>query len=56
MKKIFYIEKHVKIFQTREKLLKISKISTKLSKKVNEIQNHLKKKKKKNIFSKNKFL
>ena len=53
MKRIFYIKKHMKIFQICEKLSKITKISTKLSKKVNEIQNHFSKKSKKNDLLKN---
>ena len=44
MKKIFYIEKHIRIFQICEKLSKITKISIKSSKKINEIQNHFSKK------------
>ena len=47
MKKIFYIEKYIKIFQVYEKLSKIVKVSTK-SKKINEIQNYFSKKQKKN--------
>ena len=51
MKKIFYIKKHIKFFQTCEKLSKITKISTKLSKKVNEIQYYFSKKLKKKQFA-----
>ena len=55
MKKIFYIEKHIRTFQICEKLLKIAKISTKLLKEINEIQNHFSKKLEKTICSKAKF-
>ena len=44
MKKILYIEKHIKTFQIYKKLLKITKISTKSSKEINEIQNYFSKK------------
>ena len=54
MKKIFYIEKHIKTFQIYKKLSKIAKISTKLSKKINEIQNYFSKKQKKNNLLENK--
>ena len=56
MKKIFYVEKHIRTFQICEKLSKIVKVSTKLSKKINEIQNHFLKKLEKTIYSKTKFI
>ena len=46
----------MKTFQVCKKLSKIVKISTKFSKKVNEIQNHFSKKLEKTICSKTKFI
>ena len=54
MKKILYIKKYIKTFQICEKLSKSAKISTKLSKEINEIQNYFSKKQKKNDLLKSK--
>ena len=56
MKNIFYIEKYIKTFQICQNLSKITKISTKLSKEINEIQNHFSKRLEKMICSKAKFI
>ena len=49
MKRIFYIEEHVRIIQTREKLSKIEEIFNEFSNEVRNVENYFSNKEKKSF-------